>query len=174
MVCQHHVSDSFADKDVGVQFAIQHIDNNPEVLRTVATWSHVTWQSDFPHDTVDTYLNLFHHAISSGEELPCVFVAYDESHHPIGTVTLIDDDELPQATEPGPWLAALYVLPEFREKGVGTALVHKVLEHARHLNHSQVFLYTEDKVQWYESMGWQIVRNALLSNHQVTVLRHLL
>jgi len=68
--------------------------------------------------------------------------------------------------EPGPWLAAVYVVPAHRGHGIGRALVREVLERAE----ADMWLYTENEVTWYESMGWSRVRESAVNGHSVTVM----
>jgi N-acetylglutamate synthase-like GNAT family acetyltransferase len=42
---------------------------------------------------------------------------------------------------------------------------------ARLLGHSAVYLYTEDKVDWYTRSGWQAVRQSTLNHFDITVMR---
>ena len=126
------------------------------------------WRRDFPHDTDEWYLALYAESLRS-QTLPIVLVACmgDEV---VGTASLIADDELPSATEPGPWLAAVFVEEERRGTGIGTALVREMMTRARALQIECLYLYTENAVAWYQSMGWRTVRIARLSNHDVTVM----
>ena len=144
--------------------------NDDQVLTTVASWSIDQWGADFPEDSIDTYLDLYRESIASSTGIPRVFVALNELEHPIATITFVADDDLPDAVESGPWLAALFVLPECRHHGLGTALVHEVVQHARQLGYPALYLYTRDQVEWYEHMGWSVVRTARLSDHSVTVM----
>ena len=105
---------------------------------------------------------------SSG--LPVVLVAMDDDEF-LGTASLIVDDELPGATEPGPWLAAVYVVESHRNRGVGSSLVRAMTARAVDLGCTPVYLYTESGRSWYETMGWQVVRSATLADHEVTVMR---
>ena len=79
---------------------------------------------------------------------------------------MVIDDDLPGATEPGPWLAAVYVLPSHRGKGAGRALVESVSARVE----GGLWLYTEHEEQWYESMGWERVRESEINGHRVTVM----
>lgn len=56
-----------------------------------------------------------------------------------------------------PWLAALYVAPEFRNLGVASALVRAIEQHARDVGCRELFLYTITAEQVYAKLGW-IVR----------------
>jgi N-acetylglutamate synthase-like GNAT family acetyltransferase len=88
----------------------------------------------------------------------------------VGTASLIADDELPDATELGPWLAAVFVEEERRGTGVGTALVQEMMTRARALQIERLYLYTENAAAWYQLMGWRTLRTARLSDHDVTVM----
>ena len=128
------------------------------------------WQRDFPLDTDDWYLNLYAESLSS-KGLPIVLVALENDAF-IGTASLIADDELPNATEPGPWVAAVFVAPSHRHQGVGSSLVMELHERAAMVGIAEIFLYTETGASWYESMGWTSLRQAHLSGHDVTVMSH--
>ncbi len=126
------------------------------------------WRGDFPHDTQDWYLDLYREA-SMTDGVPVVLVATNDDEF-LGTASLIADDELPGATEPGPWLAAVYVVPEHRSVGVGTRLVREMMARVSTLGIKAVYLYTDNGARWYEAMGWRTLREAQLSGHAVTVM----
>ena len=148
------------------------IPDDPQTRLTVARWSVAEWSHTFPDDTVDTYLDLFEAADAHPGELPVVLVAIEDGRV-VGTASLVDDDELPLAAEPGPWVAAVFVDPLQRGRGVGSALVRAALERARELGFARVFLYTQTGADWYGRMGWERVRNAALGDANVTVLSRL-
>lgn len=136
--------------------------------RRVAALCVEQWRGDFPHDTEAWYLDLYRHA-SRTHDVPVVLVAMDGDEF-LGTASLIADDELPGAHEPGPWLAAVYVVPGHRSRGVGTALVQEMMRRIDLLGLGTAWLYTESGAPWYERMGWSTVREARLSDHAVTVM----
>lgn len=53
-----------------------------------------------------------------------------------------------------PWLAALYVAPEFRKRGVASALVRAIEQHARTVGCNELFLYTIMAEPLYAKLGW--------------------
>jgi predicted N-acetyltransferase YhbS len=83
---------------------------------------------------------------------------------------VITDDELPDATEPGPWLAAVFVAPQFRGRGVGTALATEAVEQARAMGHADIYLYTRSRMSMYERLGFTALRQSQLGDHAVTVM----
>lgn len=135
-----------------------------------ATWAVEEWKRDFPYDTVDWYLNLYREA-DTASSLPIVLAAFVNNQF-VGSASLIADDELPDANEPGPWVAAVYVAESARGQTVGSLLVKELLARARDLGMKQVYLYTQHGAPWYESMGWTVCRTARLQDHDVTVMTY--
>lgn len=55
-----------------------------------------------------------------------------------------------------PWLAALFVAPEFRKRGIGAALVRAIEDHARGRGTRMLHLYTVEAEPFYAKLGWQM------------------
>lgn len=53
-----------------------------------------------------------------------------------------------------PWLAALYVAPKFRKRGVANALVRAIEQHAGCVGCSELYLYTITAEPLYTKLGW--------------------
>ena len=68
-----------------------------------------------------------------------------------------------------PWLAALYVAPEFRRRGVARALVRAIEQHARGVGCCELFLYTVTAEAVYARLGWTS-RDRIDSNGEQFVL----
>ena len=152
-------------------FKVASLAEHPHHWQTAAEWSFEAWKHDFPSDTVQTYLDQYALAASESEELLEVFMAIDSQVNLLGVATLVDDDELPDAPEPGPWLAAVFVTPEARKLGVGSALVEHVVNRARELGYPKIYLYTEHQELWYASKGWSKIRDIIFLGLHHTVMQ---
>lgn len=141
-----------------------------EVRLQSATWAVEEWKRDFPYDTVDWYLNLYQQA-DNAQILPIVLAGFLDDEF-VGSASLIADDELPDAIEPGPWVAAVYVKESARCRGIGESLVRELLRRARQQGLSRVFLYTQHGAPWYHKMGWVSERRTQLGDHEVSVLSY--
>jgi GNAT superfamily N-acetyltransferase len=53
-----------------------------------------------------------------------------------------------------PWLAALYVAPEYRKRGIASALVRAAEQHARGVGCRELYLYTITAEPLYSKLGW--------------------
>ncbi len=88
--------------------------------------------------------------------IPTVLVAHDGEQF-LGTVSLIacDEEARPQYT---PWIAALWVEPEHRRRGIGAALVDKAANLAFAIGTQRVHLLTRERRRsFYEGMGWLVL-----------------
>ena len=152
-------------------FKVSSLAEHPHHWQTAAEWSFEAWKHDFPSDTVHTYLDQYALASSEPEELLEVFAAIDSQDDLLSVATLVDDDELPDAPEPGPWLAAVFVTPDARKFGVGSALVEHVVNRARELGYPKIYLYTEHQELWYASKGWTKIRDIIFLGLHHTVMQ---
>ena len=92
--------------------------------------------------------------------------ASDQSHgvalvakadgEPVGTC-LLAESEIEPNHDVSPWLAGLFVVPEYRGKGVGAALVRAIEDQARQRELSRVYLYTTHAVGFYKRLGWRVM-----------------
>lgn len=74
-----------------------------------------------------------------------------------GTVSLITCDE-PERSDLAPWLAALWVAPDSRKAGLGTALVMEVERRAAALGIARLYLSAKPAVApFYKVRGWQAI-----------------
>lgn len=84
------------------------------------------------------------------------------------TLVLVKDGELVGAgsiklTEPGtkeglsPWLAGIYVKPQYRGLGLGRDIVLALEAKAQQLGVETLYLSADSAVDFYLSLGWQVV-----------------
>jgi GNAT superfamily N-acetyltransferase len=153
-------------------FSVTHINQVPHLHQQAAEMSRIAWKLDFPEDTTQTYLDMFNASGTYAGRFVEVFAAINQADELLGLATLVDDDGLPGATEPGPWLAAVFVVPEARKLGVGSALIDHVVNRSRELGYSEMFLYTDHQQKWYEKRGWTYTRDTLLNDMKHVVMRN--
>jgi len=77
-----------------------------------------------------------------------------EGGTPVGTASLARTD-LPSRPDLTPWLACVYVEPEFHRRGYATALVRRVEELARESSVSTLWLFTWTAEALYAGLGWE-------------------
>jgi GNAT superfamily N-acetyltransferase len=89
---------------------------------------------------------------------------------PAGTCLLVPK-ELEPCHPVSPWLAGLYVAPEYRRRGVGTCLVRAIEDQARQRGNTRLFLYTDDETKaYYEALGWRAVEQIMWKDHPTLLM----
>jgi len=91
------------------------------------------------------------------EALPCSFIAF-WGELPVGMISIKETDML-RRQELSPWLSALYVSPEYRERGVGTELIRAVLNFCSYKGFKRTFLFIDSRFmdeleKFYGTRGW--------------------
>ena len=154
-------------------FSVANIADAKQHWQRAAELSVKEWKEIFTEDSVQTYLDLYSKAGTYAGRLVETYVALSADDELIGMATLVDDDELPNAPEPGPWLAAVLTLPAHRGNGVASALVQRIVRRAHELGLPALYLYTSDQQQWYANKGWKPLRDTELNGiaHTVMILR---
>jgi GNAT superfamily N-acetyltransferase len=82
---------------------------------------------------------------------------------------------VPKELEPchpvSPWLAGLYVVPEYRHRGIGKWLVRAIEEQARERGHPRLFLYTDDETKaYYQSLAWRVMERSTWKDHPTLLM----
>jgi N-acetylglutamate synthase-like GNAT family acetyltransferase len=88
---------------------------------------------------------------------------------PVGCVSLVANN---MATRPAltPWLAALFVLPEFRGRGVGATLTRRCETEPEEAGFRRIYLYTSRARVYYQALGWTTVDEDSYEGQPVTVM----
>jgi len=152
-------------------FNVVNIAHVPHHWQRAAELSVSEWKKYFPNDTVQTYFDLYGLTGQYEGHFAETYIAVNPEDELLGMATLVDDDELPESNEPGPWLAAVLTVPSKRQNGVGSTLVQQVVKRAHQLGHHELFLYTSDQQEWYAKKGWIPTRETELNGIAHTVMR---
>ena len=156
-----------------ISFSVVNIADAKQHWQRAAELSVNEWKEIFTEDSVQTYLDLYGKAGTYAGRLVETYVALSADDEIVGMATLVDDDELPNAPEPGPWLATLLTLPAHRGNGVASTIVQRIVRRAHELGLPALYLYTSNQQQWYANKGWKPLRETELNGivHTVMILR---
>ncbi len=128
---------------------IVNLFERPDDLLVVAGWIYREFWRDTDVHTAESLAGLLGQAVEE-EEIPLSLVACVEGKA-VGTVNLVENDDDARA-HLRPWLAALYVEPEYRRRGVGSALVGELQRRAEAMGIGELYLGT-DNPGFYERLG---------------------
>lgn len=151
-------------------FQISPLNAIPAAIEKLADWHHQEWQhlNDPAYDLkariteYETYTNHY----------PTMFVAHQNST-PLGSARLVEND-MDTHPELYPWLASLYVHQDYRQNGIGSALIKITEKAATDLNFESIYLFTEDMQTLYLNHGWEVYSKEQYYDQAVTIMsKHL-
>ena len=139
---------------------IENIKHHLDAIDTLSEAQFELWGPLTGRNTLEEYRKLLHFAAES-ESLPTTLVAV-ENATVLGSVNVLEND-LPLRPDIAPWLAQLFVFPNFRRRSAGALLIAGAIAEARKLNRSSFCTHRErfriitrnsDGLVWKRSRTW--------------------
>jgi N-acetylglutamate synthase-like GNAT family acetyltransferase len=147
---------------------IKYLADHPELTHLLAAWFHDEWGKNNPSLTTEIIERRMRERLNR-DKIPLCMVALTKSK-PIATATLkIREMEIYSQFEY--WLGNVYVLPEYRNQGVGSQIVEATVDKAKSLDVKDLYLYTRDQKHFYQRLGWIILERVEYHAHMVVVMR---
>jgi GNAT superfamily N-acetyltransferase len=141
--------------------------DRPQHVSRLAALHHAEWSWIDPEWTLEeANANLAIH--TAGTAIPTTLVAFVDGEL-AGSVSLLANDHS-RIREWSPWLASLLVLPAYRGRGIGAALVREAVAIAKRFGIGRLYLYTDDAAGFYERLGWSLVGRHALDGMDVDVM----
>lgn len=147
---------------------IEYLVDAPGAVPALAEWHQAQWGRFNPANTVERRVREF--AAHMGRvQVPTTFVAL-EGDRPVGSASLIDCD-LQMRRDLKPWLASVYVVPDRRDRAIGSMLVERVVQEAWAVGFPVIHLFTPDRQSFYLRMGWTELETALVRERPVFIMK---
>jgi N-acetylglutamate synthase-like GNAT family acetyltransferase len=148
---------------------IHYLADRPEYLPQLAQWLHDEWDHMYPGATLETRTTRLRNQMRRGV-IPLTVVAHAEGRA-LGTASLIESD-LEDRPDLTPWLASVFVGPEFRGRGVGGKLVRAIMDEAGRMDLAEFHLWTDKEAGFYKTLGWEAMFEREYKDKRITVMRH--
>lgn len=155
----------------GAAFTIGLLADHPEHIEAIARWHWDEWGAAYADSSLKEWSAALQRK-AQREGVPCAWIAL-VGGTPVGSVVLEDDGVEPRP-DLRPDLAGLFVLPDFRHRGIGSALVRECEEGARAAGVSELFLDTSEAEALYRRLGWETIERTAFQGATVAVMRRLL
>ncbi|MDF7800313.1 GNAT family N-acetyltransferase [Pontiellaceae bacterium B1224] len=147
---------------------ILNLKDEPQHLPILASWHHAEWLHLNPEGSLEDRIEKMGLYLSD-DPIPSTFIYVDQNRL-IGSAAVIEHD-MDTHKELSPWLASVYVHPECRNRGIGSKLVRHVMQYIHQIGFSELYLFTEDQVSFYSSLGWVSVSEETYRKADVTVMK---
>lgn len=149
--------------------AIVPLAERPDCIDALARLHHAEWAELLPWWTLaEAVEELSDH--SQRRTLPTTWIALMDQQL-VGSASLILDD-LPAWPVLTPWLSSLYVLAAWRGRGIGQALVERVLTEARSAAIPELYLCTSGQAAYYHRLGWRVYTQTTYYGHDLTLMSY--
>lgn len=130
---------------------IEYLADHADAVPTLAQWHQEEWQAVTPHLTIADRIAKLRSRMHR-LEVPTGFVAVlDEVVVGMASLVAHDMEARPELT---PWLATVLVAPDYRGRGIGSALSERIVAEGRALAFPKLYLVTFDKTSFYARLGW--------------------
>jgi GNAT superfamily N-acetyltransferase len=150
-----------APKAVKIEYLADHLGKLPEV----ASLHFEEWPE--LGDSIDARQKALSTCCRRGE-IPLGVVALDRDNL-CGFALLVEEDfEL--RPNLSPWLAGVFVRPQHRMQGLGSALVTRIEQEAKALGFETLYLYTAQAQALYAQLGWHLVERCFHNNRDYAVM----
>jgi GNAT superfamily N-acetyltransferase len=146
---------------------IESIADHLDWVPLIAGWHWREWGDTDPLGSLAQWTHgLYERTLR--DHIPTTYVAV-EQRQPVGSVTVVEHD-MAIRLDLSPWLAGLYVQPQSRRRGVGSALVRHALQQVCHLGFPALYLYTHPARPFYERLGWEVLEERSFHDRPVTIM----
>ena len=146
-----------------IDFLGNHLNHLPELAKLqFDEWKHFS-----PGTTLEDRILKLQNMAQSNDVL--FMVVAIENGQLIGSAALVLED-MRTRKDLSPWLASVFVKPEFRKSGIATVLVDHIENEAVRLGIEKLFLYTEHARGLYLKLGWNDIKQCEYQRVNVAIM----
>ena len=141
--------------------------SDTELVSLIADWYCDEWNID-KSDTIERLSNF----PDNGTPFQLVItlngapIATGGVYHHVGLL-----DAEPRLKVYQPWLALVYTIPEYRNKGYGALLCNEIQLQSKTLGLQQIFLFTHTAESLYKRLGWQQMERIALKGKNIAIMK---
>jgi GNAT superfamily N-acetyltransferase len=146
---------------------IQNLIQQPDCLEKICRWHHEEWGYLNPGRSLEARMAEMREHLA-GNLIPATYIALTD--RVVGSASILACD-MPERPELTPWLASVFVDPDERKKGIGRAVVQRVMQHAQAAGVKTLYLYTPDREHFYRYLGWQTIEKMTYHGAAVTLMK---
>jgi GNAT superfamily N-acetyltransferase len=157
-------------RTTGSEIILDYLANSPQCIPELARYAYDEWRALFDsrgqnfEDALDSYRDR-----ANIDSLPLALVALHDGKV-IGTASLKihDLDIRPEMT---PWLGGVFVVPQWRCRGIATQLIGRAIQEAQRLRLSELYLWTPSAKSLYERLGWSELERLEYCGYQISLMK---
>lgn len=159
-------------------YSFHFLADKPEYIEEMANIFYNEWQSTYHafglHSLQDVIQDMKDNHACNYNQIPLLLIALDKNSQKLVATAALEKCDVPTNSpysNTTPWLACVYTKVEHRGKGIATFLVKQLLESAKQLNYTHVWLWTEDAANLYTKIGFHLVEKMKHINLDIMIMR---
>ena len=147
---------------------IENLAQHPHLIKSIVSILHASW-GELPPWSEKSAIRARLEAGASEALFPHTVVAVTDNADlaATGSVKLC---ELPNHPDKTHWVGEIFVLPQYRNQGLGSRLTTTLTAYAFAHGVSRIYLYTPDQQALYKRLGWQNVCIDTANNEVVSIM----
>lgn len=130
---------------------IEYLADNQEYIQNVIGWLYNQWGHNYEYGK-KVWTKRVNNRLNK-EKIPTTFIAI-ENNTPVATASIIEYD-MDTRKDLTPWMADVYVDPNWRGQEIATKLIKRILKEAKEIGVSKLYLYTREAEGLYKKLGWK-------------------
>jgi GNAT superfamily N-acetyltransferase len=146
---------------------ISHIKYFQHWIPIIGKWIYDEWAYVYPQKSLQDIQRTLISRVNE-REMPITLVAHDE-RGVLGTASLKAED-LSAAPELTPWISSVYVGPDHRGEGIGTALASEIEKIAGELGYKRLHLFNPLAQGVFEKLGWKMLKTLDYGGKELAIL----
>lgn len=152
--------------------------DNPSLGERPLAWSLELWGEGSPWFSSEEWLTFYARASRAnfeqwdlnGVDQEQIYIALLNGEV-VGAIALVDFDDVEDLRPLKPWVAAFVVNPARRGQGLGSSILTLLEERARAFKIPELFLWTEDRKDFYLKRGYSLIEHREYPQIAIDVLK---
>jgi len=150
------------DSTVRLEYLADSVSHLPQLARL----HHAEFGYLNPANTVERYVDRLNASLQRSN-LPTTLIALQQDTL-LGSASLIRQTITHEHLSP--WLSSVYVDPQYRGRGIPSALVGRVEQAAAAMRCDNIYLFTPSSEKLYASLGWKLMEYAKHKELKIAIM----
>jgi GNAT superfamily N-acetyltransferase len=146
---------------------IEYLADHATLVPTVAAWQQAQFGYLTPTATLEDRAERLRRSLQK-DALPMAFVALSANGTPLGSAGILPATITHSHLTP--WLSSVYVLDEYRGKGIASALSLRAVADAARLGFDRLYLFTPRSESLYARIGWRTFERIDYNGTRLTLM----
>ena len=148
---------------------IDYLADHQDSITALAQWHYREWAYLRPGYSIESRISRLRQCCGH-REIPTVVIAFEDNTL-IGSAMLVAHD-MDTRMDLSPWLAGVFVVPDYRRRGAGTALVQRIIYEATGVGVERLYLFTPRAEHFYSHLDWSLLEHTSYLGVEVAVMSY--